>query len=235
MAVLEGPLDFIMVKTTLPVRPLPAHATRESVLTPQLMIRPLKESDLQDLHALRTQQEVMRWTSAARIDTDMAESETKLRMHLPPNDANTLNTAICLRSTGEFVGYGGCHMFVGEFGWPVIGYMFGTQHWGKGYASEFVKAFLGMWWALPREEVELSVDRGTARITGTTAEGVAIAEEVYTAVTVPDNGGSQKVLERSGFEKVRSWEDVDPADPTGQTMETCLGYAVVRPRSEELN
>ncbi|KAH6687793.1 GNAT domain-containing protein [Plectosphaerella plurivora] len=235
MAFLDGPLDFITVKTTLPIRPLPAHATREPVLTPKLLIRPLQESDLPALHALRSQQEVMRWTSAARADADMAETETKLRMHLPPNDANSLNTAICLQETGEFVGIGGCHMFSGEFGWPVIGYMLASQHWGKGYASEFVKAFLGMWWALPREEVELSVDRGTARITGKTPEGVALAEEVYTAVTVPDNFGSQKVLERAGFEKVRAWEDVDPADPSGQTMEICLGYAVVRPQSEGSN
>lgn len=239
MLFLEGPLDFITVKTTLPVRPLPAYATREPVFTPRLEIRPLRESDLADLHALRTQPEVMRWTSAARIDADMAETETKLRMHLPPNDGNTLNTAICLRDTGEFVGYGGCHMFEGEFGWPVIGYMFGTGHWGRGYASEFVRAFLAMWWALPREEVEVRVDRGTARLltgggTGeeaTPEDRVPVAEEVYTAVTVPDNHGSQKVLERSGFDKVRAWEDVDPADPTGQTMETCLGYAAVRPRA----
>ncbi|KAF3357515.1 Histone H3 [Verticillium dahliae VDG1] len=210
-ALIEGPLDFITVKTTLPARPLPAHASRQPILTPRLMIRPFAESDIHALRVLRTQPEVMRNTAAGRIDLDVAETQAKLALSLPPNDAHTFNCAICLRDSGEFVGCGGCHVMVGEFGWPVLGYMFVKEHWGRGFATE--------------EVCELRVDRGTVRVG---EDG--LAEEQYTAVTVDDNVASQRILTKTGFVKRRVYSEIDSADPKGEAIVTLLGFTKGRPK-----
>lgn len=226
----DGPIDWVTVKTTLPKRPLPAYATREPVLTPRLLIRPVAAEDLLSIHKLRTQAEVMQWSSVGRVDADLAETQSKITPFLPPNDAHTFNFCIFLRETGAFVGEGGCHKFTGELGWPDIGYMFLKEHWGKGYASEFTRAFMEMWWALPREVCEVKVDGTTARAAPGAGEGEDLVEEMYIAITVPDNRGSQNVLEKAGFQRVRVWDEVDTRDPTGKTMETLLAYAATKPR-----
>ncbi|KAM0278859.1 hypothetical protein ACHAQH_004937 [Verticillium albo-atrum] len=226
---IEGPLDFVPVKTTLPTKPLPAHASRQPILTPRLIIRPLTPSDVEPMRVLRTQPEVMINTAAGRIDIDLAETQAKLALSLPPNDANTLNYAICLRGSGEFIGCGGCHMFVGELGWPVIGYMFLKEHWGKGYATEFVEGFLKAWWALPRGVCEVKVDRGTVKVG---EDG--LAEEQFTAITAVDNGASQKILTKKGFVKRRVYSEIDSRDPKGEEPVILLGYTTGRPREPEV-
>ncbi|KAM0335446.1 hypothetical protein ACHAQA_000492 [Verticillium albo-atrum] len=219
-----GSLEFITVKTTLPTEPLPADASRQPILTSRLIIRPYTSADVHPLHVLRTQPEVMINTSTGRIDQDLAETQAKLALYLPPNDDRTFNFAICLRDSGAFIGCGGCHMFVGDLGWPVIGYMFLKEHWGKGYATEFVTAFLDAWWALPRSVCEVRVDRGTVRVG---EDG--LAEEQFTAVTVLDNIASQRILTKTGFVKRREFVEVDSADPKGEELITLLCFTAGRP------
>ncbi len=122
MGSLEAQDDYVMVKTTLPV--FPANAERITVTTERLIVRPPRAEDLDGLHALRTQPEVMWFTPAGRPDVDRAETQRRLDPFLPPNDTATHNCAICWRETGELIGIGGCHRRDGDFGWPVAGYMF---------------------------------------------------------------------------------------------------------------
>jgi len=111
------------------------------------------------------------------------------------------NFAICLRSTGEFIGSGGSHNPASSFGWPELGYMLKREQWGKGLATEFVKAFLSAWEALPREEVELAVDERSV-VLGEDGR----AREAMIATTDETNGPSQKILgEKCGFEKFAAW------------------------------
>ncbi|GKT41835.1 putative N-acetyltransferase p20 [Colletotrichum spaethianum] len=218
------PLDFVTVKTTLPTIPLPPHASRQPVVTERLILRPLSSHDLQPLHVLRTQPEVMRWSAAGRVDADLEETRTKLAQILPPNDADNYDFAICLRSTGEWIGLGGCKKpSGGELGWPEIGYMLLKDYWGSGYATEFVKAFLGAWWALPRSEREVSVDKSTVK----GHRDGEVVDEIITAVTEPDNVASQKILAKWGFEKLNVWRE--PGEEGGK--ETILvGHGIRRPK-----
>jgi RimJ/RimL family protein N-acetyltransferase len=186
--------NFVLVKTTLPSRPLPPNASRQPIITDRLVIRAWTPEDLKELRVLRTQPEVMRWTRVGHIDLDEAATQTHLNRYLPPNDANTYNCAITLKETGELIGSGGVHMFTGSFGWPELGYMFRTEFWGQGYGTEFVRGFVEAWSALPREEVEIKVDPRTA-----TGDGVA--EEQLIAITDGANWGSQKILRKCGFEQ----------------------------------
>ncbi len=51
--------EWVSVKTTLPVRPLPSSSNRPAVTTDRLVVRALVAEDLQGFHLLRTQPEVM--------------------------------------------------------------------------------------------------------------------------------------------------------------------------------
>ncbi|KAK1252173.1 hypothetical protein MKX08_003360 [Trichoderma sp. CBMAI-0020] len=204
------------VKTALPARPLPPNATRSPITTDRLLIRPLVPEDVRSLHVLRTQPEVMANSPQGRPDEDLDETQQRLGLFLAPNDEKTFNCAICLKATGELIGIGGCHQLVSMFGWPAIGYMIRTEFWGQGLATEFVTAWLASWCQLPRAETELEVDRRTLL-----AEGESSPEQVI-AFTLLDNIGSQRVLEKAGFERFVTWEEADLRNPEVQV--TLIGY-----------
>lgn len=200
------------IHTTVPV--LPPSSSRPHVTTPRLLLRALAPSDLEAVHALRRQPEVMRWTSAGRVDEDPAQTAARLALYLPPNDTSTFNCAICLRETGELVGMGGVHQFepapgdTSSPGWPEVGYMLRRESWGGGIATEFLGAFLVMWEGLPREVVERTVDVRSLSLAGR-AEGAGLVAEQLVAVIDGKNSGSQRVLEKCGFQRFLVYEDVD--------------------------
>ncbi|KAK0746352.1 acetyltransferase [Schizothecium vesticola] len=193
----------VRVKTTQPKRPFPPNSTRSPITTERLLLRPFVPEDVNALHLLRIQPEVMKWTAQGRPDATLAETQAKLDPFLPPNDAATFNFAICLRATGELIGIGGNHQVNPELGWPELGYMLMEEHWGKGYATEFVAAWLGAWEGLEREEVEVGVDARTVVKQG---EGEGTAREMVLAVTTEDNPKSQKILRKCGFKRFMVWE-----------------------------
>ncbi|KAF9875756.1 acetyltransferase [Colletotrichum karsti] len=220
------PLSFATVKTTLPTIPLPPHASREPVVTERLILRPVSPDDLQALHALRTQPSVMKWSAAGRIDADLEETRARLAQDLPPHDVGNFNVSICLRSTGQWIGIGGCKKPRGELGWPEIGYMLLEDFWGSGYGTEFLLAFLGAWWSLPRSECEISVEKASVVERSTVGDDDVVVEELITAVTAEDNGPSQKMLRKIGFEKFKVWEEQDGEN---QTI-VLVGYSMHRPK-----
>ncbi|KAK2747465.1 n- gnat [Colletotrichum kahawae] len=233
MDISPEPLGFKTVKTTLPTRPLPPHASRQPVVTERLILRPVSADDLQALHTLRAQPEVMRFSAVGRVDADLDETRARLAQNLPPHDADNYDVSIYLRSTGRWIGIGGCKKpSGGDLGWPEIGYMLQKDYWGSGYATEFVKAFLGAWWSLPRSECEIAVERASvegerAVVRGRAEEVEGAVDEILTAVTATDNPASQKILTKLGFEKFKVWKEVDEEK---QTEIVLVGYGIRRPR-----
>lgn len=214
-----GEMASVSVKTTLPAVPYPPHAAREPILTERLLLRPVVESDVEALHVLRTQPEVMINTSQGCVDADMETTRYYVIGKLSPD--TTYNFAICLAATGEVVGQGGCFLRKGSMGWPEVGYMLRRELWGKGYASEFMRGFLSAWWSLPREEIDIEVAKETV-----VADGPAAAAECLGAITVEDNLASQRVLEKSGMNKVREWSE---EDLRGGGMITLYGFTCRKP------
>lgn len=196
--------DFIVLRANLPTVPFPSNNARPTLTTDRLLIRPLQPDDLQALHTLRTQEEVMKWTTAERIDRDIEETRSKLARSLPPNDAITANCAICLRETGELIGVGGCHLYPGSHGWPEVGYMLRKEFWGQGIATEFLTAWLRFWEQLPRSEREVKVRRDT--VAGEARVG-EVVEERLVGLIAGDNIPSQKVIRKSGFQRFCDLED----------------------------
>ncbi|GAB1315442.1 hypothetical protein MFIFM68171_05652 [Madurella fahalii] len=204
---LSSKSHWASVKTTLPAHPLPPNSTRAPVTTNRLIIRTFTPNDLHDLHALRTQPEIMANNPQGGIDRDLDETRPRMDAFLPPNDETTFNFAICDRETGDMIGTGGCYGLSSVFGWPVIGYMIRREFWGQGLATEFFQAWLSMWYRLPRQEIELDVDPRSLPA----ADG-PVSEQI-TSWTTADNIASQRVLEKSGFEHFLTWTEPDLRNP----------------------
>lgn len=200
--------DFVKVKTSLPISPLPESHARAPLTTKRLILRPLAASDLEAMYVLRTQEDVMKWTSSGHIDPNIEATRDKLNLFLPPNDTKTFNCAICLKDTREFIGMGGCHQFPGEHGWPEVGYMLRKEFWGQGLASEFLAAWLQAWKELPRSQRESNIQKSIIN------DEEEIQEHLI-AITEETNSGSQRVLLKAGFERFREFDEEDVSEPNG--------------------
>jgi RimJ/RimL family protein N-acetyltransferase len=97
----------------------------------------MQPSDLLDLHILRTQTEVMKWTSSGKPDADVEATQIWMARFLPPNDSKSFNFSIEeLAHPGRVIGVLGCHHDE-----PLeVGYMLLTEFWGKGLITESLRA-----------------------------------------------------------------------------------------------
>ncbi|KAF4986346.1 hypothetical protein FGRMN_10873 [Fusarium graminum] len=198
---------FIEIKTTLTKLPYPPSEERRVIRTKRLVLRPMYEDAAQDLYPMRAQQEVMMWTAQGVPDKDLNETQRWAAQRLSPHDETNLYYAISLIETGEVIGAGGTYRRECELGWPAIGYAFRKEAWGKGYATEFLLAFMQIWWTLPRIECSIVVDRATlseeemvASVNGTITERCA-------AETIKENVGSKRVLEKAGYTWIKEWRN----------------------------
>ncbi|KFX87215.1 hypothetical protein V495_06620 [Pseudogymnoascus sp. VKM F-4514 (FW-929)] len=193
----------VTVQTTLPVQPYPFTSERNPIKTERLIIRPFEASDLDALYELRQQPEVMQYTKRGVPDINRTESQEVLNTMMGTPDNSMYNFAICDGKTNRLIGTGGCHLRVGQVGWPEIGYMLRKEYHGKGYATEFVRAFLEAYWALPRVRTEVVVDASTVELN----EGVTDARECLGATTTAVNKLSHSVLLKTGFELVKAYRE----------------------------
>lgn len=219
-------LRYVTVKSTLPLVPYPPHATRQPITTLRLTLRPLDHSDLPAFFAMRSNPSIMTFTAQGVPDADLAATEKVLAQYLPPHDADTYVLAICERATGRFVGIGGCLARDGELGWPGIGYALTPEVWGRGYATEFLGAFMGVWWGLERREGDVKVEAmslaGLGREVGERGE----VEEMAVAIVQDRNAASARVLGKVGFRKVAEWV-AERRDGSG--LETVFVFVCPRP------
>ena len=211
---LQGePIQLVKVKTALPALPYPPLDQRQSIMTERLLIRPWSQDDLQNIHELRTQPEVMQWSARGKVDENLEATKRYFDGHFVPDGPTGLRShdmIICLNSTGEFIGTGGSHRREGSLGWPELGYTIKREYWGKGYATEFVQAYLAFWWSLPRAELEMEVDKATVQEDARTG----LVKENIVAITTVHNEASRNVMRKAGFKLTKLWREQDLRDPT---------------------
>ncbi|KAI0972667.1 acetyltransferase domain-containing protein [Xylaria arbuscula] len=222
--------NLIAARTTLPKFPIPQYPT---LTTERLLLRPLTESDLQAYHALRTQPAFMAESSLGKPDASLAETQAALQDLSDPS-RETFLFGIFVAATGELIGDGGIHTvrFSGS-GWPELGYKLAPAHWGRGYATEAMRAVLGAWWGLEREETAVKVHRDSLRsATSTTTNSQekepeeGLARECVAAEIATYNHGSKNVLGKLGFDHYGTWEEPDTQlHRLGQPLE--LGHYVL--------
>lgn len=186
----------ITVSTTLPK----VGDNLPSIRSDRLIIRPLLPSDLEPFYTLRSQPEAMTDSGKQRPDADLSETRAKLKSLQPPYHNSHVYFGIFLKKSddneGELIGDGGVHKFRSDHtGWPEFGYKFKKEYWGRGYATEFARAFMEFWWSLPRMDAQILVASSSMDFQNTPKA----TEQVY-AYTRKDNLASQKVLEKIGFE-----------------------------------
>jgi RimJ/RimL family protein N-acetyltransferase len=137
----------------------------------------------------------MKWTSSKVPDADIEKTREWMAPALPPLKGDTFRFAVEEQSNpGRLIGMIGSRFSEP----PECGYMFRTDMWGKGYATEALRGWLEVYWALPRKDVKLdSEDSGEHR---TETESLLAETELA-------NAGSRRVLVKCGFTELRTWEE----------------------------
>ncbi|KAK8138062.1 GNAT domain-containing protein [Apiospora sp. TS-2023a] len=201
----KGDDRTILVRTTLPILPLPTNDARPHLGTARLL-------------------------EALEFFLGHGDSEPSYLW------------GAFLLSTGELIGEGGVHALASDAdaasGWPEIGYKFRREHWGRGYATEFLGAVLGAWWKLPRRSVEIRVNkRAVTTLVASNYDGdnvlapppsPPVAEHVY-ANAEPGNVGSCRVLEKLGFQRFHEWTEPDTQEHrVGEPLDLA-GYLLAEP------
>ncbi|KAM0550189.1 hypothetical protein ACHAPJ_009037 [Fusarium lateritium] len=202
---------YVWIKTTLTKEPYDPLEERPTFKTERLLLKPFYEGAAEDLFPMRLQPEVMKWTSQGVPDKGLNETKQWVALRLAPHHRTNFSFVISLVDTGEVIGTGGCYRRVCELGWPEVGYAFRKEAWGKGFATEFLRAFLEIWWKLPRVVTWVEVDQVTLSSEELAADSSCVVTERIGAVTFRENDGSQNVLQKAGFQRVNQWSTSDGA------------------------
>lgn len=155
-------------------------AARASHLTRRLRLDPPRLADVPALFAFMGDPEAM-------AHTHPRESLRDCRRYVAVHERQRRRTGIAPwtireRETGRIVGWGGLYEDIFDPGWGVeVVYFFHPDVWGRGYATELTEA-----------AVAFGRERGLTAV-------VAFAH--------PDNLGSRRVLEKSGFVEERFLPD----------------------------
>ncbi len=216
-----------MTRTTLPILP-PYPPTLQ---TARLLLRPFLPADVTQYHVLRQQPEVMIWTSVLRCDEAISQTQEWMARHQTNGDFKTFSFSIEeLSNPGQVIGSAGCNALPGKQ--PEVGYMLLKEKWGRGYATEAVKAVLDAYWALERREVKVESQLENERVVVKKEHGdwcessvnyisdaVSVQVENLLAVTVSANVESRRCLSWSRSFRIGTLEERE-----------CIEYILQRPK-----
>lgn len=145
----------------------------------RLILRPIEVKDLQELHLLSNDPEVMKFVNGP--DQDMAATEVRLNRYLSYMSRNPgLGVfRVQLKDSAEAIGLGFLvHIEMKDENQKIeVGYRLDKKFWGQGYATEIGSCLM---------------DYGFSKLK---------LNEVY-ATTHPDNIVSQKVLLKMGMKNL---------------------------------
>ena len=177
------------------------------IVTDRLLLRELREGDLDPIAAMNADPRVMEYfpSTLSRAENDAFAG--RVREHLTKHGFSFW--VVESRADGQFLGLTGLlrPRFVAHFTPCVeIGWRFAAAHWGKGYATEAAKASL-----------RFGFDR------------LGLSEIV--AYTVPQNQRSRRVMEKLGMSR-SSADDFDhPSVPEHHPLRRHVLYRLRRPIS----
>lgn len=111
------------------------------LLSERLSIRKLKLEDLEQLHKLQSNPNVMKYITNRPKTLEESERELiKIVNSYEEDQSDFLVLAVCLIESKEFIGT--CAVIKNEEKKSEIGYRLQEQHWGYGYGSELTKRLL---------------------------------------------------------------------------------------------
>lgn len=154
-----------------------------SIETDRLLLRPFRRDDLDGLHALFSDPDVMRYVGTG-LPIGRDESDRALKSIIEHWDRHGFGRwAVLDKTSRQFIGFGGLRSL---FDTPEVVYHFSKPNWGKGLATELARASLRFGFE----------DRRFHRI-------VAVAK--------PENNASINVMEKLGmhFEMYATYYNID--------------------------
>nr|UFY98739.1 hypothetical protein [Corynespora cassiicola]UFY98756.1 hypothetical protein [Corynespora cassiicola]UFY98773.1 hypothetical protein [Corynespora cassiicola] len=172
----------------------PVYKLIDPFSSERLIFRTLLESDFPAYHTILKEEETMTLAGAGpMLDKDralgwfrMTQEFTRYGLFLKKSDG----------TEGELVGEGGVFKINNRF--PEIYYLIKQDFWGKGYASEFVRSFMDIWWNLPRKKTRFFVN--TVFLD---SQDTSEAKERLCAPISEKNIISQRVVEKIGFKYLK--------------------------------
>jgi RimJ/RimL family protein N-acetyltransferase len=187
------PIQTIKVRTHSPnlhdLPPLPIYTHR-------LILRELRQTDLEQYHTLLTDIGAMR---GQNISNGLHYTQDVLP--LPPFQDEIIS-GIFLRKKhnkeSPLIGDGGIYYLRIDTEWPNLTYRIKEEHWNKGYDTEFLNAYMRYWWSIPRQTKLLRINPATLNYQDNPEQ--SIKERVYISVT-HENLANQRVLTKVGFEQ----------------------------------
>lgn len=192
------------------------HHIGDTITTERLLLRPLAPTDIDDVFAIRSDPRILYWTDP---DTrEKSEEWLKARLESPksmvytvfllPPKANSPTSSDHPSEKPRLQ----CIGLTGAAALPEIGHTFLPSTWGKGFATEALKAWIAMYWeTFPDGHPVLAED-----------------EKGYLkAITGPGGGGSQAVLRKCGFEW---WGEEEVGDERKGNREIDMRVVLVESR-----
>jgi [ribosomal protein S5]-alanine N-acetyltransferase len=160
-----------------------------NIETPRLILRPLEQSDAEELFELNKNPNVHKYLwqkPEVAIDESIKVIEYVLKQY---QENNIGRFATILKKTGEFIGWTGIkfvndHVENGNTNFYDYRYRLNEKFWNKGYATEATKA----WFDYGFNQTNI---------------------ETMHAYTHSQNGASNKVLEKCGMQFVENYPDKD--------------------------
>ncbi|WP_108661464.1 GNAT family N-acetyltransferase [Acuticoccus kandeliae] len=151
--------------------------------TDRLLLRPARLADVPAIFTFLGDPAAMRHT---HVDATLAACRRRVAVHEWRRRVDGYAPwTVIAKENGRIIGWGGLYDDPFDPGWGCeVGYFFHPDAWGRGYASELVRAALR----------EADTRHGLAEVR---------------AFAHPDNGGSRRVLEKAGFRTVRFVPEMD--------------------------
>ncbi|KAK3110849.1 hypothetical protein LTR53_014433 [Teratosphaeriaceae sp. CCFEE 6253] len=152
-----------------------------TIETERLRLRTFGLDDSEAMLPIISRPEVMQWTSAAPVtNLDQARRWVSARALGP----DVFNFVIQLKglASADPTAQSKIIGVVGSFHWPMVGYLLHPDHFGKGYATEALRAFVPAMW----DKMPSASEGGTGF-------------DYLEGGIIRDNRGSQRVLEKAGF------------------------------------
>lgn len=154
--------------------------------TNRLIMRPFEERDAEGLFLLDSNPEVMKYVGGV-VSTKIEQSQQMIEFIQKQYKENRVGRlAVIEKSTNTLIGWSGLKYLTSEINGMKnvyeLGYRFLPEYWGKGYATETARA------ALNYAFNEIKTD-------------------VVYAMAVTENTGSNRVLQKLGFEELGTFLD----------------------------
>ena len=112
--------------------------------TERLLLRPFEQDDLASLHAIHSDEHVVRWllNDVRSLEETQAILDRKIASSTLGGEGDWLSAAVALRQSGELVGDVSFHWTSEPYAQGEVGFVFATAHHGKGYATEAARPML---------------------------------------------------------------------------------------------